>query len=319
MINAFGSAEGRLEKLAGDASLRDAVWIDLYQPQPAQVAEIEALGIRIPTLAEMEEIEISSRLYRENGVDYMTAVLPGLTPEGARTLGPVTFILNPDRLVTVRHHVPHPFETYPERAGHGALDTSSVEGLFLGLVDEIIARFADILEAVGHTLDELSAMVFSEAAEQDTAALRDALKTIGRQGERAGRVRLGLLSMERVLSFYSQTLRARGGGEGLSGAIEDLQRDISALGVHADFISSRLGMLGDSTMGMINLAQNQSVQLFSILAVLFLPPTLVASIYGMNFRNMPELGWPYGYAMALVLMVVSALASYLFFKWKKWL
>ena len=319
MLYACRNLSGRLARLAPGEALSDALWIDLYRPQPAQVAEVEALGVKIPTIEEMQEIEISSRLYREDGTDYMTAVLPGLTVDGDPTLGPVTFIVGPDRLITVRHHAPRPFETYPDRAGRGALDTQSVEAIFLGLADEIIARFADILEAIGTSLDELSSTVFSDSAAQEGAPLREALKTIGRQGERVGRVRLGLLSMERALSFFGQTIGDRAGGTKLGETIKALQRDIAALGVHADFVYSRISLVDDATLGMISLEQNAAVRIFSVVAVLFMPPTLVASVYGMNFHFMPELAEPWGYPAALGLMVLSAAFTYVVFKWKKWL
>ncbi|MCB1338335.1 MAG: magnesium transporter CorA family protein [Maritimibacter sp.] len=319
MLYAYRSQSGRLARLVPEADLKETVWIDLYRPQAEQIARVEALGVAVPTLEEMEEIEISSRLYREDGIDYMTVVLPGLAPDGARVLAPITFIVCDKRLITVRHHVPRPFETFPERAGRGPLDRSDAGGTFLGLADEIIARFADILEEIGRALDALSEQVFSDESGQEAQALRGALKTIGQVGDRVGRVRLGLLTMERALSFYDQTVKARPGSKALCEAIAALQRDIAALGVHADFVYSRISLVDDATLGMISLDQNATVRIFSIVAVLFMPPTLVASIYGMNFRVMPELASPWGYPAALGLMVVSAAATYLFFRWRKWL
>ncbi len=319
MLYAYRSISGRLARLTAGEPLSQALWIDLFRPQPDEVAEVEALGVSVPTIEDMLEIEISSRLYRENGTDYMTVVIPGDTAEGARILAPVTFILGPDRLVTVRHHNPRPFETFPLQAGRGALDCGSADGTFLGLADEIIARFADILEEIGGTLDNLSTGVFTDRAEPQPATLRQALKTIGRQGERVGRVRLGLLTMERALTFFGQTLRDRAQEPALTDSISGLQRDIAALGVHADFVYSRISLVDDATLGMISLAQNGTVRIFSLVAVLFMPPTLVASIYGMNFRTMPELDQPWGYPAAIGLMVASAAVTYLFFRWKKWL
>nr|MCU0907016.1 magnesium transporter [Paracoccaceae bacterium] len=106
----------RLAPLGAGKPLTDALWIDLYRPQPEQVAQVTALGIEVPTLEDMEEIEISNRLYREGEIDYLTVVLPGQSPTKEQITGPVTFILSATRLVTVRHHAPRPFETYPTRA-----------------------------------------------------------------------------------------------------------------------------------------------------------------------------------------------------------
>lgn len=319
MQYAYKNISGRLVRLASGAPLREAAWIDLFKPLPEEVAQVEALGLSLPTIEEMEEIEVSSRLYRLDGVDYMTVVLPGTTSDGGAVLAPVTFIVGDDRLVTVRHHTPRPFETFPDRIGQGAVETGSIAGTFLALADEIIDRFADILEEIGRTLDGLSARVFADGSEYETVFLRGALQTNGRQGERLGRVRLGLLTMERALSFFGKTLTGKPGGADHVETIRALQGDIAALGVHADFVSSRISLINDATLGLINLEQNDAVRIFSVLAVLFMPPTLVASIYGMNFRLMPELHWPWGYPAALVLMVVSAALTYLFFKWRRWL
>lgn len=315
----YRNLDGRLARLPPEADPGSAVWIDLYRPSPDEIAGAEAFGVTLPTIEEMEEIEISSRLYRENGMDYMTVVLPGTNADGTAVLAPVTFIVSAERLITVRYHTPRPFETFPDRIGQEAFETSSVAGTFLALADEIIARFADILEAIGQTLDTLSASVFAEGSEHETALLRGALQTIGRQGERLGRVRFGLLTMERALSFFGQTLNAKPGGAEHVETIRALQGDIAALGVHADFVSSRISLIDDATLGHINLAQNATVRIFSVVAVLFMPPTLVASIYGMNFRSMPELAQPWGYPAALGIMVASAAVTYLFFKWRKWL
>lgn len=319
MLNAYTNRAGHLTRLAPGARLAELVWIDLCAPLPEEVAAVEALGVALPTLEEMAEIELSSRLYREDGRDYMTVVLPGLTEDELAVLAPVTFIVCAKRLITVRYHTPRPFETFADRIGQEAFETTTIAGTFLALADEIIARFADILETIGQSLDALSAKVFSEGAERETALLRGALQTIGRQGERLGRVRLGLLTMERALSFFGQTLKSKPGGAGHIETIRALQSDIAALGVHADFVSSRISLIDDATLGNINLAQNATVRIFSVVAVLFMPPTLVASIYGMNFRVMPELGQAWGYPAALALMGMSAALTYLFFKWKRWL
>lgn len=315
-MKAYVQSGKGIQGLASDQPLKDALWIDLYQPDEQAVAALMDLGIGVPSLSDMEEIEISNRLYREGEADYMTVVLPGMLAEGSFGAGPVTFILSEQRLVTVRHHTPRPFETFPNRADKSAVGTGSANRIFLGLSDDIIARLADLLEGIGKVLDQQASGVFSRSAAQGTG-LRDVLTEIGRQGELLGRVRLGLLTMERALSFFEQTLG--GGDQSLRVAVQGALRDIDALGVHADFLSSRISLINDATLGMINLEQNAIVRIFSVVAVLFLPPTLVASVYGMNFRNMPELSQWWGYPAALGLMLASAVFTYLFFKWRRWL
>lgn len=319
MLFAYRPEAGRLTRLEQPADLSQALWVDLYRPLASQTAQIKHLGLQPPTLSDMEEIELSNRLYREGGVDFMTVVLPGLSETKTPTSGPVCFILSRDRLVTQRFHAPRPFETYPERADKVGPGCDTPERIFLGLIEEITGRMADILEGIGRGLDDVAADVYRGGARGMRAdALQAALERVGREGDLLGRVRLGLLTVERAVSFFGQTLTERG-GEAVRPVVKGLMRDLQALEVHADFLGSRLALTSDATLGMINLSQNVTVRIVSVVAALFLPPTLIASAYGMNFAHMPELAQPWGYPMALGLMLASALGTYLFFKWKRWL
>ncbi|MGL6208738.1 MAG: magnesium transporter CorA family protein [Paracoccaceae bacterium] len=320
MISAYRADNGKLSLLPKGTPLEAALWVDLYKPLPGQEDLAKSLGIEVPTLADMEEIEISNRLYREGGVDYMTVVLPGLSETKLPTSGPVTFILTPTRLITVRHHVPRPFETYPERADKVGPGCDCSERVFLGLIEEVIGRLADLLEGSGRALEDVTRSVFSSDQRVKTAAsLQDALERVGRESDLVARIRLSLLTLERGVSFFGQTLGERTNGEALRPVVKGMMRDLQALEVHGDYLSSRVAQATDATLGMINLLQNTAVRIVSVVAVLFLPPTLIASIYGMNFAVMPELSQSWGYPMALGLMVASAAATYAFFKWKKWL
>lgn len=319
MLFAYASDGPRLIRLAPDAALAGACWIDLYRPLPAQVAAVQGLGIEVPTLADMEEIEISSRLYRENGMDFVTVVLPGRDVDGEQVTGPVTFILTHDRLVTVRHHDPQPFSTYPDRAARVGPGVAQPEQLFLSLVEEIVGRQADLLENAGRALDGVGRSVYREGQAASAEVLQRLLMQIGQESEVIGRVRLGLLTLERAMGFVAQALSERPRAKGLAPTIKGLMRDTKALEVHADFLSSRVAMVTDVTLGMINLSQNQTIKIVSVVAVVFLPPTVIASAYGMNFAHMPELDWTWGYPMALGLMLASAVGTFLFFKWRKWL
>jgi magnesium transporter len=319
MLFAYTAIGTRLTRLGLDADLTQALWIDLYRPQAHQLAAVRALGVEAPSLADMEEIEVSNRLYRDGGADYLTIVLPGLSETRSPMSGPVCFILSPDRLVTVRHHAPRPFETYPERAEKVGPGCHGPAPLFLSLCEEIVGRLADLLENVGHALDQLTAQVFQDGARATDAALQDSLRGVARETDLLGRVRLSLLTLERAISYFGQSALQSGAGPDLKPVVKGLMRDINALEVHADYLTSRLAMASDVTLGMVNLAQNQTVKTVSVVAVIFLPPTVIASAYGMNFRTMPELDWPLGYPMALALMVASAIGTYLFFKWRHWL
>ncbi|NHF71565.1 magnesium transporter CorA family protein [Paracoccus xiamenensis] len=320
MLRAYAKDGNRLKPLLPGASLTEAAWVDLYRPLPEQVVQTNALGVEVPTLEDMSEIEISSRLFLDGGNAYMTAVLPGLTPDGEPISGPVTFILAPDRLVTIRHHAPRPFDTFPERADRSATGTRSAERIFLGLVEEIIARQADLLEASGAVLDKTLRAVFLPQARKRPAALQGALERIGTESDLIARIRLALLSLERVLTFYAATQGVRSGDTGkLKAILKGHQRDLQALQEHTDSLSSRVSLAVDATIGMIGLQQNDTVRVLSVVAALFLPPTLIASTYGMNFQRMPELQWTYGYEWALGLMVATVVGTWLLLRWKNWL
>ncbi|MGL5010700.1 MAG: magnesium transporter CorA family protein, partial [Paracoccaceae bacterium] len=324
MLKAYISNNGGLAPLPDGVALSEALWIDLYRPQPEQVVAVAALGVDVPTLEDMEEIEISNRLYREGGLDYMTVVVPGHTPEGGQIAAPVCLILGPARMVTVRHHAPRPFETFPGRADKSGNGCDAPQEVFLGLVGEVIGRQADLLELSGKALDTVSAAVFTvPSGRTKPQAMGQVLARIGAEGEAIGRVRLACLTLERALSFYAQ---ARDGGEGavrLKGtvgqSVKSLTKDIQSLEVHADHLSNRVALASDAALGMINLEQNATVRIVSVVAVLFLPPTLIASIYGMNFEVMPELSQSWGYAAALGAMLASAVLTFAFFRWKNWL
>ncbi len=317
MLFAYTPTEHGLTQLPTDAALTEAIWIDLLSPQPAQVAAVEGFGVTVPTLTDMQEIEVSNRLYRDGDTEVLTIVLPGLDRNKEPSFGPVAFLVTPDRLITVRYHTPRPFETFP---GHASQSSAGFQGrrrIFLGLIEEIIARLADLMENVGDKLDAQSHVAFRDPKPRGDE-LADALRALGRQSEQVAKYRHALLTVERALSSF---------GLGLAGERDKVLRDIlkaqvrdcQALTVHSDFLSARIAQLTDVTLGLINLEQTDTSRILSVVAVLFLPPTLVASVYGMNFANLPGLDSPRGYLVATALMIGSAVGTYVFSKWKNWL
>jgi magnesium transporter len=192
--------------------------------------------------------------------------------------------------------------------------------VFLGLAEEIIGRLADLMEGAGRELDLVTQSLFKPAPMGHASPfLQSSLETAGRQGDLVSHCRLSLLTLERALGFFLLTLEERGVADAIRPSVAGLHRDIQSLEVHGDYLSNRVAQATDATLGMINLAQNTTVRIVSVVAVLFLPPTLIASIYGMNFHIMPELEWILGYPMAMCLMVASAAGTWAFFKWKNWL
>ncbi len=296
-----------------------AAWIDMLEPTDAERTEVSAsIGVDVPSRADQEEIEQSSRLYLENGTPVTTVLLPARSGEGATEIGPVTFILTADRLVTVRHHSPRPFETYPARAGRAALGCHNVEQLMLGLVEDIIDRLADITEQAGRDIDALSKTVFQPEAAEKTD-LQSVLRQIGAKDAMVMHLRESLLTMERMLGFLMPVMEARkSAGRELRGMVKTQLRDVHTITEQAAFLVQKTGLLLDATLGLINIEQNAIIKIFSVAAVVFLPPTLIASIYGMNFQHMPELDESYGYPLALGAMVLSAVIPLAYFKRKGW-
>ena len=316
MLTAYQAQAGKLMAGADPAS---ALWLDLINPDSGETTLVRALGIDVPSVEDMEEIEISSRLYREAGLDYMTVVIPSLGG-GVPTIGPICFVLGQSRLVTVRHHLPRPFETYPTRADKTGPGCSAPDLIFLGLIEEITGRIADILEGAGKALDGLMHDVFSPGPGVDAPkTLQRNLERTGLQSEIVAKVQLSLLTLERALAFFQSSLAERTGAEVQRAALAALLSDLRALAVHGEYLSNRVSQATEATLGMINLAQNAAVRSLSVVAVLFLPPTLIASIYGMNFRVMPELEQVWGYPAAIGLMVLSAAIAWAVSKWKGWL
>ena len=314
MIRAFIITDRCLTPLPDDRDLAAADWIDLHCPEPAGLDRVAALGIPVPSLEDMEEIEVSNRLYREGGIEVLTVTLPGQDKDDRRITGPVAFILNDRKLVTVRYHAPRSFDTYPHHAASSTAGCDSHRHLFLGLLEEIVARIADLLEGDGRALDRASQTLF-EGDDPETEELEDLLREIGRRGESVASFRHALLTLERAIATFGLWREEKP----LRGLIRAAASDIQSLIVHADFLSGRVAQLTDVTLGLVNLDQTQAGRVLSVVAVIFLPPTLVASIYGMNFEVLPGLGLTHGWLIAAGLMIVSVVGSILYFRWKGWL
>ena len=303
-------------------SLQGAIWIDLLDPSPQETRAVEsALGIELPTRKEVQEIEVSSRLYVEKHTVFMTATVVVQADTRHPETTPVTFAYQPQRLLTLRFAEPMPFTTFPAKFQRAPEAFASAQKVFIGLVDEIIERAADILESVGSDLNAVSRIIFADASPQPvkrpSVDYTAVLTRIGHNGERAANARESLLSISRLLAFFAEACPGPV-AEPLDEHWRTVSKDVSALSDHATFLSNKVNFFLDATLGRINIEQNSIIKLFSVLAVVFLPATLIASIYGMNFEHMPELKWPFGYLFSLLLILLSATVPYLFFKRKGW-
>jgi len=297
------------------------VWIDLVSPTVQEDRLVEAmLGIAVPTREEMQEIEVSSRLYIENGGRYMTATLMCQADTATPKTTPVTFILSAHRLVTVRYDDPRPFAIVERKLARACPPKVSGEAVLMDLLDAVIDRAADIQERVGAEVDQISRSIFEPDDEMDPPSYNDVLKALGRKGDLTSKVRESQVSVGRLLSFLAHEAEVMKWGKDMRTQLRSMQRDVVSLTDHASFLSNKITFLLDAMLGVVNIQQNAIIKIFSIAAVVFMPPTLVASIYGMNFHhNMIELDWQYGYPFALILIVAAAVVPLVFFKWKKWL
>ena len=353
MIDVYRSdaaAHVRAESVAFDAIPPNAIWIDLLNPSKDEERAVERFcGIGVPSREEMGEIEVSSRLYSEDDADFMTAsVVFGL--DSARpAFAPVTFILSGARLVTLRYTEPKSFAIFAAKlcrdAGEGSFrqlppgdgeplqgsGSGSVpkppkapvaDGILIGLLETVVDRVADMMEAIAADLDVIANDIFTASHQSKptpNADFKTLLQRIGAAGDLISRTRESLATLDRMMPYLQFVLDRRKGPKDAKARVKGMSRDITSLNDFLSFLSNKTTFLLDTTVGMISIEQNAIIKIFSVAAVGFMPPTLIASIYGMNFKFMPELEWPLGYPMAIVLMVVSAVLPLLFFRYKKWL
>ena len=322
MIVGFAPEGGRL-RAVGDSlgDLDRLVWIDLLNPTADEETTLEAqLGVDVPTREEMQRLEVSGRLYKEDDALVMTAILPARTDGDDLLMAPVAFVLADGKLVTVRYHEPRVFKTFPQRAAESNVGCATGETVFVALLEATIDRMTDILERAEEEVDAISRDIFrSDPLKQASGDLMKTLQLIGRKGDFCSNIQVGVLSLQRVTGFFGQELADRPDGKELRRRVKTLEHYLQSLSGHASFASQKVSFLLEATLGMITIDQSNIIKIFSIAAGVFLPPTLIASIYGMNFSFMPEIRWHYGYAFAGVLMVASALLPLWYFKRRGWL
>jgi magnesium transporter len=324
MIKAYVSDHDRLRPVADLSETPDRiVWIDLLSPTKEEEAEVETLiGAAVPTREEMDEIEISSRLYSENGAHFMTTILPALMGQEHHVMGPVSFVVAGRRLITIRYHEPRAFRTFPMRAEKADLGCIDGKHILIALLEAIVDRLADLLERASRDVVDLSHAVFHPSEKK--ASKRDlgfqiVLRRIGRKEEFISNVHDSLVSFQRLSGFLGHVALLESDSKDMRDRVKTLSRDLSSLTEHATSLSQKITFLLDATLGMINIEQNAIIKIVSVAAVVFLPPTLIASVYGMNFAAMPELQWAYGYPLAVFLMIVAAVLPFWWFKSRGWL
>ena len=320
---AIYDAQGQgLAKRETADSCEAALWIDLVNPTKDEEARVERmLGIEIPTREELGEIELSSRVYSEDGAHFLTATVIHQADTPAPQTTTITFILTEKRLVTVRYAEPKAFPIFLSRAGKGETTCGGAMAIMVGILEAVIDRQADLVERLQLETEKAASTVFDLKGGSGTRQRRYdvVLKQLGKAGETASKARESLLSLERVLTYMTHLGNTRREDDSVRRRIKTETRDVVALSDHITYLSGRQTFMLEAVIGMVSIEQNQIIKLFSVAAVMLMPPTLVASVYGMNFKHMPELEWQLGYPFALLLMVLGAVLPFFYFKRKGWL
>ncbi len=315
--------------LAGGALPPDAVWLDLFCPEPEEIAFVRrTTGLDVPSIAELSEIESSSRLRNAAGALYLSMPLTAHGPDSDQPRStPVGFVLTPERLITVRFDELPPFSHFAAHDLASENDPLSSAAVFAGLMDAIADRLADVLENIAAELDNLSHRLFRSPVTEptgrkpparETADLRIILRRIGHSGDLASKIRDSLLGIGRIAPYVTSLAAAWLPPE-VKPRLETLRLDVLSLSDYDAHIVNKVQLLLDATLGLINIEQNNIIKVLTIVSVVGIPPTLVASMYGMNFKGMPELDWAWGYPYGLTMIALSAVLPLCWFKWRGWI
>jgi len=315
VLTVFMLQEGRLE-YHRSRSIEDlhneAIWIDLREPTEREWEwVVEVYGQHLPNPAEVDDIEESARFYEDLRGMHITSFFLHNDSNGQVTI-PVIFTLYQGRLFTRRSEELSAFRAFRMRARRHAGLACTALGIMLEILDTKVEVMADTLEDTYTSLDTLTHVVLQPTGTE----MADVLLQLANSEDVNGKVRLCLMDNQRVLSYLARRVSLN---EEQREQVRQMARDIESLIAHTSFLFNKINFLMDTAMGMVNIEQNRIIKIFSIAAVVFLPPTLIASIYGMNFEWLPELHFQYGYPFALMLMVAVGIAPYLYFKYKGWL
>jgi len=329
MIQAYSVKEHVLinTPLAVGAALPpDTVWIDMFEPTVEEDRYVESLaGVAIPTREEMRDIEDSSRLYSEGGALYLTSPVLYAAGTDKPGIAPITFVVTKEQMITVRYSKPAPFTLYATRAGKPGNDLVFMAcdpfTILFGLIESITDRIAEHLEDVAQRIDAESTRLITGSAHRKpmtTKDFRSGLKMLGKEGDFLSKIRESLIGFGRLLAYLEASPMVVAEEASHVTWLKSLERDVESLNDHVSYLTERTVFLLDTVVGLVSVEQNSIIKIFSVAAVAFMPPTLVASIYGMNFETMPELKWLLGYPMAIGLMVLAAVLPLIYFRTRGW-
>lgn len=303
---------------------RDVVWIDALAPSDADLARLDRLmGFEVPNRQDIAEIELSSRLYREDdGSIVMVAAL--LPKEGGSEANPqpAAFILRKNMLLTIRYYNFYSFERIAQSVKRSG-EPHTPMTIFCRLIEEAVGDRADNLELSMRYMEELTSVLFrtpttpGDSTGSTPIELDTALRQIGRMGRTVSNIKESITSLQRVANFACTYVPESWLGDQRI-VLDAIKTDLTALSDEASFFMTKLAFNLDATLGMINIDESKIIRLLSVVTLLLSPPTLIAGIYGMNFDIMPELHWPWGYAFALGLMAATAVGSIWYLRRKHW-
>ncbi len=315
MIRTYSLAQQTIHELADDAlseRLWQATWIDAQEPSESERQALAPfLAEALPDSTDVEEIESSARYFSDtDGLHVHSLFLT--RNEGKHQNTTVAFILQPQRLLSLREEDLADFRLLRLRARRGQIEAGSPQELIVTIFEQKVENLADSVEDMHRDLEQVSHQVL----EVEDSDLEDAIDRLAKVEDSVGKIRLCLMDTQRSLHFLLRHLRRH---PELQEQAREVLQDVDALMSHNTFLSDKVNFLMDTTQGFINIQQNQIIKIFSIASVMFLPPTMIASIYGMNFDVMPELHWPLGYPFAIFVMFISGLTPFLYFKHRGWL
>ena len=305
---------------SGNTKLADSTWVDLIDPTAVERAAFEdKFGLRVPAQDELGEIEATSRLQFENGALYMTAPLIFASASEPWLPVPTGFVLSKQVFMTLRSGKSAAFDCAAKELWNQKFEPSNA---FATVLEELVDHLADLLEAAGRDLDETSHVIFSQDQAKnlshETAMLRQLMLRTGRTSERMSRIHYTLVCLDRMAKYTCERAREWLPPE-IAQRLQSVSSDIASLVQFSEGLVSRVQLLQDAATGIINIDQNDVMKVLTIASVVGIPPVLVVGIYGMNFKNMPELDWSWGYQYAWALIIITALIPLLWFKWKDWI
>jgi magnesium transporter len=299
-------------------------WLDLLGPTPDELAIVENdYGFKLPSREDLSEVESSSRISEENGVLFMSVPSASHGHSWDEAPSPIGFVLSKDMLVTIRYAPSRSFDAAAAKFAKCETGGSSAEA-FATVVDEIVDMTADRIEGIAAELDAVSRAVFRKTRTRrgspvrSNDALRNMLIEVGNAGERLSQMRGRVLGLQRIIPFAAEPARAWI-PDGVRSRLRVAQGDLTSLTDYQTHLSDKVQFLLDAVLGFISTRQNDIFTVLTVASVVGIPPTLVAGIYGMNFKNMPELDWAWGYQFGLAMIVLSTILPLLWFKWRGWL